>query len=145
MPGVKRLHQESENSSKAKYIFGHMFGAVGVLIGDISRMFCVPISMKIHDGVESIRQWNESDKNTGSHIVQMIENSFDAAKIMRKSLLLLDAFFIIHCLIIWADLIRIITVSKPDTWLVFGAGEGNRTRGLRITSALLYQLSYTSI
>lgn len=86
MPGVKRLHQESENSSKAKYIFGHMFGAVGVLIGDISRMFCVPLSMKIHDGIESIRQWNESDKNTGSHIVQMIENSFGAAKIMRKSL-----------------------------------------------------------
>ena len=33
MPGVKKLHQESEDSSKAEYIFGHLFGAVGVLIG----------------------------------------------------------------------------------------------------------------
>ena len=71
-----------------------MFGAVGVLIGDISRMFYVPLSMKIHDGVKSIRQWNESDKNTGSHIVQMIENSFDAARVIGKSLLLLDAYFL---------------------------------------------------
>ncbi len=30
MPGVKKLHQESENSSKAEYIFGHLFGAVGI-------------------------------------------------------------------------------------------------------------------
>ena len=28
MPGVKRLHQESENSSKAEYIFGHLFGGI---------------------------------------------------------------------------------------------------------------------
>lgn len=33
MPDVKKLHQESENSSKAEYIFGHMFGEVGVLYG----------------------------------------------------------------------------------------------------------------
>lgn len=56
MPGVKKLHQESENSSKAEYIFGHMFGGVGVLIGGIAKMFCVPVSMKIHDGVRNIRQ-----------------------------------------------------------------------------------------
>ena len=28
LPGVKRLHQESENSSKAEYIFGHLFGGI---------------------------------------------------------------------------------------------------------------------
>ncbi|MDO3678679.1 hypothetical protein [Paenibacillus ehimensis] len=27
MPGVKKFRQESENSSKAEYIFGHLFGA----------------------------------------------------------------------------------------------------------------------
>jgi hypothetical protein len=32
MPGVKRLHQESEDSSKAEYIFGHMFGVIGILV-----------------------------------------------------------------------------------------------------------------
>lgn len=28
MPGVKKLHQESENSSKGEYILGHMFGGI---------------------------------------------------------------------------------------------------------------------
>jgi len=94
MPGVKKLHQESENSSKAEYIFGHMFGGVGVLIGGKVKMFCVPLSMKIHDGVKAIRQWDESDTTQGSHIVQMIENGFAVAKIMGNSLLLLDRYFL---------------------------------------------------
>ncbi|MEG1982061.1 MAG: transposase [Clostridia bacterium] len=95
MPGVKKLHQESENSSKAEYIFGHMFGGVGVLIGAFNtKMFCVPLSMKIHDGVKAIRKWHNSDKTEGSHVVQMVENGFDSAKIMGKSILLLDRYFL---------------------------------------------------
>lgn len=95
MPGVKKLHQESENSSKAEYIFGHMFGGIGVLVGAFSaKMFCVPLSMKIHDGVKGIRKWDKTDETEGSHIVQMIENGFDVAKIMGKSLLLLDSYFL---------------------------------------------------
>lgn len=95
MPGVKKLHQESENSSKAEYIFGHMFGGVGVLIGTFSaKMFCIPLSMRIHDGVKTIRQWDDSDETEGSHIVQMIVNGFDAAEIMGKSILLLDRYFL---------------------------------------------------
>ncbi|RUS45009.1 transposase, partial [Cohnella sp. AR92] len=31
MPGVKKLHQESENDAKGEYIFGHLFGAIGIL------------------------------------------------------------------------------------------------------------------
>ena len=34
MPGVKKMVQESEDSSKGEFIFGHMFGALGVLLGD---------------------------------------------------------------------------------------------------------------
>ena len=33
MPGVKRLHQESDNSGKAPYIYGHHWGVIGVLGG----------------------------------------------------------------------------------------------------------------
>ena len=40
MAGVKKLLQESENSSKPKFMFGHMFGAVGVLIGRKGGKFC---------------------------------------------------------------------------------------------------------
>ncbi|WP_342478707.1 hypothetical protein NYE24_11450 [Paenibacillus sp. FSL H7-0350] len=34
MPGVKKLYQGSENVSKKDYIFGHLFGAIGILVGD---------------------------------------------------------------------------------------------------------------
>ena len=34
MPGVKKLFQESENSAKLQYIHGHMFGGLGILVGN---------------------------------------------------------------------------------------------------------------
>ncbi|MEI3615040.1 hypothetical protein [Pseudogracilibacillus sp. SO30301A] len=44
MPGVKKLHQKSENSSKTKYNFGHLFGAIGILMGTPQKWFCLPLS-----------------------------------------------------------------------------------------------------
>ncbi len=96
MPGVKRLHQESEISSKAEYIFGHMFGGIGVLTGDLKKLFCVPLSIKLHDGVKIIRNWKNSEIEADgeSHIVQMIIDGFNAAKTMGQSILLLDRYFL---------------------------------------------------
>ncbi len=37
MPGVKRLHQESDNSGKAPYIYGHHHGAIGILAGCVKK------------------------------------------------------------------------------------------------------------
>ncbi|WP_317952425.1 transposase [Paenibacillus chitinolyticus] len=54
MPGVKKLHQESENSSKAEYIFGQLFGAIGILIGSPRKWFCLPLFMNLQDGVKTI-------------------------------------------------------------------------------------------
>ena len=39
IPGVKRLHQESDNSGKAPYIYGHHFGALGILAGSLKKTF----------------------------------------------------------------------------------------------------------
>jgi len=39
MPGVKKLYQESGDSSKARYIFGHMFGGLGMVIGNQTKRF----------------------------------------------------------------------------------------------------------
>lgn len=81
MPCVKRLFQESENSSKPSYIYGHMFGAIGVLVGNAEKLFCVPLSMTIQDGVKRIGEWTESVEAAESHVVQMIRN---ACKIASK-------------------------------------------------------------
>lgn len=37
MPAVKRLHQESDNSGKAAYIYGHHWGVIGVLAGWVKK------------------------------------------------------------------------------------------------------------
>ncbi len=94
MPGVKRLHQESENSSKAEYIFGHMFGGVGVLAGNLGKLFCIPLSLRLHDGVKTIHQWRNTGEEMGSHVVEMIKDGFKTAKIMGDSLMLLDRYFL---------------------------------------------------
>ena len=46
MPGVKKLFQESENSSKPEYIHGHMFGGLGILAGNPGDWACVAIHLK---------------------------------------------------------------------------------------------------
>jgi hypothetical protein len=44
MPGVKRLHQESDNSGKAPFIYGHHYGAVGILAGWVKKnCLCAPL------------------------------------------------------------------------------------------------------
>lgn len=37
MPAVKRLHQESDNSGKAPYIYGHHWGVIGILAGWVKK------------------------------------------------------------------------------------------------------------
>ena len=96
MPCVKRLHQESEDSSKPSYIFGHMFGMIGVLAGDIGKLFCIPLSIKIHDGDKEILKWDAepAEAKHESHVVRIIRDASQAAKQLGKSLLILDAYYL---------------------------------------------------
>ena len=94
MAGVKKLLQESENSSKPKFMFGHMFGAVGVLIGRKGGKFCAPVKMNIQDGLRAVSSWNGSGISPDSHVVQMVRNSCAAAKVFGTAYLLLDRYFL---------------------------------------------------
>ena len=95
MPCVKRLHQESETVSKSPYIFGHMFGAIGILVGSTKKLFCVPLSIRIHDGDAQIKQWNDDESGGESHVVRTIRQACSVAKILgRKSILLLDRYYL---------------------------------------------------
>ena len=60
MPEVKKLHQDSEDSSKGENIFGHLFGAVGAVISKSNRFFCIPLKINIQDGLQSAAGWEES-------------------------------------------------------------------------------------
>lgn len=94
IPGVKKLYQESENSAKSQYIHGHMFGGLGVLAVDIRNWACIPLSIRLHDGLQVARDWAKSSVSSASHIIQMIEDAYLAAKTFGDSLLLLDRYFL---------------------------------------------------
>ena len=77
-PGVKRQHQESETSSKANKFFGQAFGCAGAVIGNNEKQFCLPLSMKMHDGLDFLGEWEEEEtgkqsKYKNSMNVQMIQ------------------------------------------------------------------------
>lgn len=42
MPGVKKLHQESDNSGKAPYIYGHHHGVIGIMAGWVKKTVLYP-------------------------------------------------------------------------------------------------------
>jgi hypothetical protein len=115
MPGVKKLHQESENSAKGEYIFGHMFGGVGVVIGSTCRkLYCVLVSLRIHDGLQTINSWDETQTEE-SHVVKMIKDAGRASQIIGKSLLLLDRLFLtVPMLMTLAEetLLEVVTKAK---------------------------------
>ncbi|WP_246066876.1 transposase [Paenibacillus koleovorans] len=95
MPGVKKLHQDSENSSKGEYIFGHFFGAIGVLVGTAEKWFCLPLFLNLQDGVKAILGWEDaSEERQASHVVQVINQAFTAAGVFGRALLLLDRYYL---------------------------------------------------
>ena len=51
MPGVKKLHQQSESNTKPKYIFGHSCQAIAILTQALSSIFAIPLTCRIHEGV----------------------------------------------------------------------------------------------
>ena len=51
MPGVKRLHQESESNTKPEYIMGHSLQAVSLVCHALATFFAVPLTARIHEGV----------------------------------------------------------------------------------------------
>src|ERR1019366_3777083 len=50
MPGVKKLHQQSESNTKPEYIFGPSCQAVAVLTQALSSVFALPLACRIHGG-----------------------------------------------------------------------------------------------
>jgi hypothetical protein len=51
MPGVKKLHQESDNNTKPEFIFGHSCQAVGLIVRATGSFLALPLACRIHEGV----------------------------------------------------------------------------------------------
>jgi hypothetical protein len=100
MPGVKKLHQESENSGKAPWIFGHHFGVVGLLAGGLEKLFCIPLAAELHEGATALRQLQgkEAPKVNGVEKTTVITLMGQllatvASNITQPCIAVLDAYF----------------------------------------------------
>ena len=89
MPAVKSLHQESDDNSKAKFIMGHSFQALGLLVqGLVGQFFCVPLVSRIHEGLV----WTNRDKRT--LLNKLVALFFEiVGPLPHLSLLIADAFY----------------------------------------------------
>ena len=79
MPGVKGLHQESENISKPEWIRGHYFSALGLLIGLDSALFVSLIALKLHDGIVATTEEAElrlTEKMAELCVAYMVQGSY---------------------------------------------------------------------
>jgi DDE superfamily endonuclease len=60
MPAVKLLHQQSQSNTKPEYIMGHSLQAVGLLVDAAQSVFCIPLAMRIHEGLV----WSNRDRRS---------------------------------------------------------------------------------
>ena len=94
-PCAKRLHQESGDTTKPEFIHGHLFGCLGVVIGNDVKRYALPISMKIHDGCKPILQWTESEYADDSHVTRLVREACKTACIFKKqAFLIMDRYFL---------------------------------------------------
>jgi hypothetical protein len=95
IPGVKRLHQESDNSSKSEYIHGHLYGGLGILAGNEAKQYSILLSVRLHDGIAALQEWFWGDEyDEESHVVKMVRDAARAVQQLGESILLLDRLFL---------------------------------------------------
>ena len=95
MVGVKKHAQESQTQSKPEMIHGHLWGNVSILIGTAEKLACLPLSTRIHDGLQAMAEWGGVDISSESHIVQIMHNTCEAATAFaRHAYLLADRYFL---------------------------------------------------
>ncbi len=128
MPCTKKMVQESESASKPSFIHGHLWGAVGISIGNASKIFCLPLSIQIHEGDGVISGWLGDE--SVSHVVQMLRDGFRAARYIGMSLFVLDRYFLTKPMLMeWEacsaqapGLLHVITRAKRNCTAYEGPG-----------------------
>jgi len=50
MPGVKKLHQESDNNTKPEYIYGHSCQSITLAVKAGNSFLSVPLACRVHEG-----------------------------------------------------------------------------------------------
>ena len=90
MPAVKCLHQESGNNSKPKFIMGHSFQVVSLLVhSPAGQIFAVPLVSRICEGLKWIR--SVKPKSQLDRLVCLFLEVIRFAEV--KAILVADAYY----------------------------------------------------
>ena len=88
MPGVKKLHQSSENNSKAQYIMGHSLQAISQLAkSPTGHVAAVPLIARIHEGLKY------SPDSTRSLLDKLVEMFVAIIPANQLAILVADAYY----------------------------------------------------
>jgi hypothetical protein len=140
-PCVKKLRQESQNSSKKSSFHGHMFGALGVVIGSGVNLRCLPIIMTLQDGCKTILAWKKDERSDDSHARRLVGQACQAAEILAEDcFLVMDrAFLSIKALGVLAEeaggrLIALVTRAKSScvAWIKETGPNGEKIPGEKV-------------
>jgi len=134
MPAVKTLRQNSETQSKPSYFRGQNWGAIGLLIGSMSSSFCLPLSLKIHQGLNQVEAGSATDTGKETSAGRIVKMALEfALQNQTTCVLVLDAFFSVGTVFhlansIWslklkAPLVTILTRAKKSYAAYFPAEE----------------------
>ena len=114
MPGVVTLHQDSEPQSKPNYFRGHFWGAIGLLIGTVAEPFCLPLSLRIHQGFKHLRQQDSADNAPETSATRLVQMALDFALGQdQRCLLVLEAFFSVAAVFQMADSVWSVACKTP--------------------------------
>jgi hypothetical protein len=114
MPGVVTLHQDSETQSKPNYFRGHFWGAIGLLIGTPAQPFCLPLSLRIHQGFTHLRQPDTAEKNPETSATRLVQMALDfAVDRGQRCILVLDAFFSVAAVFKLAESVWSVACKAP--------------------------------
>lgn len=89
MPGVKSLHQESQNNTKPEYIMGHSLQAISLLVHSAGgQVAAVPLASRIHEGLVF------SNRDSKTLLDKLVALLFSITGVWNKSVLLVaDAYY----------------------------------------------------
>lgn len=113
MPGVVSIRETSETQSKPAYFRGQCWGVIGLLVGQFSQCFCLPLNLQLHQGFQHLRVAHDTaDKpSMGERIVHMaLEFAYTHN---RPAWLVLDAFFSTHSVFRLAFSVLSIATRQP--------------------------------
>ena len=86
MPGVKLLHQQSQNNSKPEYIMGHSIQAISLLVKGGESHVAVPLAARIHEGFKTSNRYKKT-------LIDKILDLLASSKIDPNYYLVADAYY----------------------------------------------------